>query len=274
MTNGRLTGAGVQPGILSYTWGAPRWLVAGCEAPVTGEPCSWQPIPWCRDRHNSEAHSSIGAEAVRLASDETYLMKIYLVRHGQSQWQVDRDDDNWNSNLTGLGVQQADRLAAWMANGSRLDNGRQLNLAGLVASPLHRATQTARPIGEAIKVPVKTEERLREADFLVSDYLPSVDRPGQPYPPYQPAQPYADFRSQAMEALQHLVAYCEELGGPVMAVSHGGLISTLLRSVVGNDAVSFWIYNATIHLIEWRRGRWHMVFLNLWDHLTPDLRTY
>lgn len=201
-------------------------------------------------------------------------MKIYLVRHGQSQWQIDRDDSNWNSNLSDLGRKQAGRLANWLANGSRVDNGSHLDLAGLVASPYVRAEQTVRPIARATNLPVKTDESLREAAFLVSDYLPSVETPGQPYPPYQPPQPYAEFRSQAGQALDNLVAYAEELGGAVMAVSHGGLISTLLRTITGSEAVSFWIYNATIHLIEWRRGRWHMVFLNLWDHLTPDLRTY
>jgi probable phosphoglycerate mutase len=173
-----------------------------------------------------------------------------------------------------LGEKQADRLGHWLANGSRLDNGNHLEFAGLMASPYVRAQQTAVAVGRAKNVPIRTDESLREASFLVSDYLPSAEAPGRPFGYHQLSQPYADFRSQASQALDNLVASAEELSGPVMAISHGGLISTMLRLATGSESVSFWIYNATVHLIEWKRGRWHLVYLNLWDHLSPELRTY
>ena len=201
-------------------------------------------------------------------------MKIYLVRHGQSRWQVERDDTNWNSPLTELGREQALRLAAWLANDPVIDNGTQVKLSTIAASPLLRAQQTADPLCHALHLPLITDDYLSEADFLVSAHLAAVDTPAQ-YPPlYTPSETYAAFKVRARQALSNLVATAENNGGSILAVGHGGLISTVLRLAAGSDTVSFWLYNASLNVMEWKRGRWHLVHLNLWDHLPPPLRTY
>jgi probable phosphoglycerate mutase len=82
-----------------------------------------------------------------------------------------------------------------------------------------------------------------------------------------------EFRCQAEMALQELVEKASN-NGPVLAVTHGGLIKTLLQRVAGSETVSFRLYNAGLNVIEWGQGRWHLVHLNLWDHLPPDLRTH
>jgi probable phosphoglycerate mutase len=201
-------------------------------------------------------------------------MKIYLVRHGQSSWQVEPDNANWNSPLTELGQEQARRLAAWLANHPVIDNGTQIKIGTISASPLLRAEQTAASLCHALHLPLTTDDYLSEADFLVSAHLAAVDTPAQ-YPPVAtPSQTYAAFKARAWQALSNLVATAENNGGSILAVGHGGLISTVLRLAAGSDTVSFWLYNASLNLIEWKRGRWHLVHLNLWDHLPPSLRTY
>jgi probable phosphoglycerate mutase len=201
-------------------------------------------------------------------------MKIILVRHGQSRWQVRRDDGDWNSPLTELGRTQAERLGSWLANAPRLDNGSYLQVAALHASPYLRSQQTAQFLAQALGTRLQTDDNLREADFLVSDHLPCAEAPGRPFPLYTASAEYVRLKAQAAESLAELVASAESNRGPVLAVSHGGLISTLLRLATGSDAISFWIYNASLNLIEWKRGRWHLVHLNLWDHLPPPLRTF
>ncbi len=201
-------------------------------------------------------------------------MKIYLVRHGQSRWQVERDDYDFDSPLTELGQKQARSLGHWLANGAELDNGYRLELSALFTSPYRRALETAEAISRPLGLPIQMDDNLKEADFLVSAHLPRADYPGQPYPDQAETADYAAFKSQASLALGRLVSTAKDVDGPVMAISHGGLISTLLRVATGSDTVSFWIYNTSVHLIEWKRGRWHLVYLNLWDHLPPDLRTF
>jgi probable phosphoglycerate mutase len=200
-------------------------------------------------------------------------MKIYLVRHGQSRWQVAREDEGWNSELSDLGQEQAQRLADWLADGPIIDQ-QCLAVGSIHVSPLLRAQQTAVPLAHALQLPLITDEYLSESDFLVSAHLASVNKPDQYPPTFTPSETYATFKTRASQALMNLVNTAENQSGAVLAVAHGGLLSTMLRLAVGSDTVSFWLYNATLNLIEWKRGRWHLVHLNLWDHLLPRLRTY
>jgi broad specificity phosphatase PhoE len=200
-------------------------------------------------------------------------MQVYLVRHGQSRWQINKDND-WDSPLTDLGRTQAEQLSQWLANRPMLTPEMPLDVATIHASPYLRAQQTAAPIASTLDLPVTTDSALREASFLVSDHLPSVESPHHPFPAFDSTEIYATFKVQAKRALTALLKSAEDDGGPVMAISHGGLISTILRLIIGSDNVSFWIYNASLNLVEWKRGRWHLVYLNLWDHLVPELRTF
>ena len=114
---------------------------------------------------------------------------------------------------------------------------------------------------------------LREADFHVADHLPIADGPLQSPQANVLSRTYVDFREQAELALRELVERAETHYGPVLAITHGGLLKTLLRRVVGSDTVCFRLFNTGLNMIEWRRGRWHLVHLNLWDHLPMELRT-
>lgn len=201
-------------------------------------------------------------------------MKIFLARHGQSRWQLHKDDRDWDSPLTETGERQAQLLAHWLAEGGMLDADSRVRLGRVRVSPLQRAQATAVPIAAALQIPLLADDNLQEATFYVSDHLPVAETPYQAVPVFTPLPEYARFKEQAVAALYALVADAEACGQPVLGVAHGGLISTLLRTAVGSDAVSFWIYNTSLSLIEWKRGRWHLVHLNLWDHLPPPLRTY
>lgn len=201
-------------------------------------------------------------------------MKIYLARHGQSRWQIERTDGDWNSPLTPLGHEQAQKLAGWLANGHRVDPETRVEVGAVYSSPLQRAQETAVYTASALQLPIHTDENLAEATFLVSDHLPSLPAPMHRPQPFQPSATYSALQAQAQAALAALVAGAETHGGAALAFSHGGLISTLLRQAIGSETVSFWIYNTSLNLIEWKRGRWHLIHLNLWDHLRPELRTF
>jgi probable phosphoglycerate mutase len=201
-------------------------------------------------------------------------MKIYLVRHGQSRWQLEKSETDWDSQLSDLGHEQGRLLGNWLSNGPYLTKATQLEVRALYASPLDRAQDTAAYTAKELALPITTIDALAEARFLVSPHLPSAPSPGQRPPSATLADEYLTFKAQAQTALDTLVAETEVQGGPILAFAHGALISTLFRIVAGSDTVSFWIYNTSLNLIEWKRGRWHFVHLNLLDHLPPELRTY
>lgn len=195
-------------------------------------------------------------------------MQIFLTRHGQSRWQIEREREDWDSPLTPLGQDQVRHLAAWLAD------TREVELSSIRSSSLIRAQQTATPIAQLLQIPLVGDDNFQESDFLVSDALPSMSHPEITRPFFSPSQPYCELKARARRALQALIEDASQSGGAVLGVAHGGLISTMLRVIIDNDSISFWIYNATLHLLEWKRGRWHIVFLNRWDHLPASIRTY
>jgi broad specificity phosphatase PhoE len=199
-------------------------------------------------------------------------MKIYLARHGQSRWQLEPSDD-LDTALTPLGHEQSERLATWLAAGGVVDGATRVEIATLCASPFKRSQETAGYVARALDLPLVTQPVLREAALHVADHLPRRETPLEPHPPFEPSDEYAAFKAQAREALDGLVAHAEAGEGPVLAITHGALIKTVLRIAADSDDVCFRLYNTALNLIQWRRGRWHLVHLNLWDHLPRELRT-
>lgn len=87
------------------------------------------------------------------------------------------------------------------------------------------------------------------------------------------SEKYRSFQQQVGDALTELVRLATESHRPVLAVTHGGVIKTALRTIAGSDAFSATLYNCAITAVDWRDGRWHVVHVNLWDHLPPRMRT-
>jgi len=89
----------------------------------------------------------------RLMSDKPWT-KIYVVRHGQTEWNASGRWQGWlDSDLTDIGRQQA------------VDAGQKLKTSGAIAlysSDAGRALATARIIGEALNLQPIAEQGLRE----------------------------------------------------------------------------------------------------------------
>jgi len=86
---------------------------------------------------------------------------IYLVRHGQSEWNLLRRTQGWTSHpqLTDLGRRQAS-VAARAIRADSEANGQPVR--SVVASDLVRAVQTAQIVAGALAAPVYIDRRWRE----------------------------------------------------------------------------------------------------------------
>ena len=86
---------------------------------------------------------------------------VYLVRHGQSEWNVRRltQGQTAHPRLTDLGRQQARTAAALIADDLRTTGRR---VSRVVSSDLARARETADVIAELLGVEVVSDARLRE----------------------------------------------------------------------------------------------------------------
>jgi broad specificity phosphatase PhoE len=85
---------------------------------------------------------------------------IVLVRHGETFWNREgRIQGHTESDLTPLGVRQAQAMAAVVGELVRRDGGEAWRL---VSSPIGRARRTAEMVAAATGLPIETDGRLAE----------------------------------------------------------------------------------------------------------------
>src|SRR2546423_1373498 len=89
-------------------------------------------------------------------------MDLLLVRHGLPE-RVEGAEGPADPVLTPTGLDQADRLADWLAH-ERIDH--------LMSSTLRRARQTAAPVGERLGLDVELVQGLSEFDADADSYIP------------------------------------------------------------------------------------------------------
>ena len=149
---------------------------------------------------------------------------IYLVQHG------DKERLAGDPGLTELGSDQAGAAARWLQGAG---------LQGLFSSPLRRARETAAAIAAATGLPVQLDSRLRErwnwdGTQTFDSFLADWDRSTQD----------RDFTLSNGESsrsagvrMRAFVAGLWGRPGPVAAVSHAGVTTDLLRTLLGDEAL-------------------------------------
>lgn len=161
---------------------------------------------------------------------------VYLVRHGQSEWNVLRltQGQTAHPRLTGLGRAQAARAAAAVAD----DLARQgLVAARLVTSDLVRAVETARIVGERLGLDPVPDRRLREQHLGALEglgYEESWAR-SERHDWADPELPVAGGESVAAVRRRLAAVLAEvEPGVPTVLVSHGDAIRSAVAHLLGH----------------------------------------
>ncbi|MGE5268627.1 MAG: histidine phosphatase family protein [Thiohalocapsa sp.] len=148
-------------------------------------------------------------------------MTIFLVRHGETEWNRARRYQGWqDSPLTARGVAQAEAI------GHRLKALPAPAAAPIVASPTGRARRTAEIIAGALgaAVPLRFDPRLREISLGAWDGLDRREiraRLGAGFVEFE--WYFATPHGQRYDEFAALIAeWLREVGeGPVIAVTHG-----------------------------------------------------
>lgn len=177
---------------------------------------------------------------------------VYLVRHGQSQWNVLRLTQGQTAHpaLTALGREQAAAAADSLA----LDlDGRSVRL---LTSDLARAVQTAQAIGERLGVEPGLDVRLREQHLGALEGRPYEESWAQAdlHDWSDPELPMAGGESVGA-VRRRLAALLSELDPavPTVLVSHGDAIRSALAHLEGHsltDAPWVDVPNGSV-------ARWH-----------------
>ena len=201
--------------------------------------------------------------------------RVILVRHGQTPASVERRfAGSSDVELTQEGHAQARMLA------SRLS---KVSVDELVVSPLVRCRQTAAPIAEALGVEPVTVDALRECDFGAWEGLTSAEV-REAYPDHfdrwigdESVQP-PDGESWA-EVYERCDAWWDEVtaaaeGRTVLAVTHGGVVLTVLRRALGAPYVAliaFEIDPCSVTMVSSRGRLWRVRLVNDTTHLRDPL---
>jgi 2,3-bisphosphoglycerate-dependent phosphoglycerate mutase len=158
-------------------------------------------------------------------------MTLLLARHGQTVWHAENRYAGGHSDidLTPAGVLQAERLAAW---------ARKRGVDEVVASPLRRAVETARPSALACETDLEIIDDLREVGFGVAEgrTLDELDpdvaarfRADPAAHPFPGAELPAAAAQRAAETLRVLAAR----RSTVLVVAHNTLLRLGLCTLIG-----------------------------------------
>jgi len=161
--------------------------------------------------------------------------RLILIRHGETAWnREERIQGQLDAPLNALGVRQAALTAQALMAGGWFEGVEEI-----VSSDLSRALDTASAIAEISGLPLRQERSLRERHFGELQGITYAEwrqadaeglarfRAGDP--DYGPpgGETARDFLRRCVEAVTHLVMSAS--GSHVLAVTHGGVISSLYR---------------------------------------------
>ncbi len=195
-------------------------------------------------------------------------MQLLLARHGQSQWQVDRENADGDSQLTELGIRQAHYLGAYLRQ--------QEQVSVIYASDLIRARTTAEIIASYLELPVQIEPSLREYTGWNEGWAPEPRSMWDPAHDTELSPSYQQFCRRLNVTLQKLLSDQPE-AATVLLVAHGGSIGVMLRTIIGTATLRLWTWNTALHKAEWNRpgwgATWVLHYLNRLEHLPYSLRS-
>ena len=190
---------------------------------------------------------------------------ITLIRHGETDWNVERRWQGFeNTSLNENGRQQA------------RDTAQYLYAAGftrIISSDLARALETAIIIGEILNLSVATDERLREINVgkwqgLTHDEI-SVQYPEEyalaaiePYIEmrFPGGESRAELRQRAGAALNDFVQHYP--GEHILVSTHGGTIRTILHNLM-QPLPDERFHNCCLTRLRYTGTTWQAIGINL-----------
>ncbi len=172
-------------------------------------------------------------------------MRLYFVRHGQSEANLLKVISNRGRvhPLTALGRQQAAELAHSLAS---------VPMVRIYSSPLLRAVQTAEIISATLNMPFDTIDALREPDCGIMEGR-SDDAAWDEYKRVWKAwlddhnydehieggESFNDVRARFGPFIDRLAAEYGKTAHPLLLISHGALIYTMLSITLANAEAVF-----------------------------------
>jgi probable phosphoglycerate mutase len=203
------------------------------------------------------------------------MKKIYLIRHGESEWNIlKKIQGQKDIPLTKKGIQQAKLV------GKRLMDE---NINKIYSSDLKRAYDTAKIIGDYIKIEPVYTKSFREINFGIWEGLSNnimnreyrdeiyLWRKEPEKLKIQGAETLYEVQERAINSLNAIVHSEDE---NILIVSHGVTLKTMILGLLNMDLAYFknlTIDNVGLSIIEFREYNKVLKLLNDTSHIKENL---
>jgi len=216
-------------------------------------------------------------------------LELYLIRHAQSTNQVldEPESKGFDPHLTDLGERQAILLAGHLGSGRERTRASTDDIDALVCSPMWRALQTARPLGEALdlipEVWMDVHEQVRAPETRPGSTRERIEAefPDYVLPDGITEQGWwnrgGESRSETMERAVRVAERLWESAesDQILAiVSHARFIDSLLKALLNQlPGYDSWYhhFNTGVSRLGLGGRRLDVRYLNRVDHLSPSL---
>lgn len=200
------------------------------------------------------------------------LTKIYLIRHGETEWnKIGKLQGSSDIKLLPEGIQQAHLLA---------EHAPFHAVDAIYSSDLSRAVMTAEILAEKFGLPVIKEQGLRETSFgdwegqFLSEL--AIENPGgfeyfftkpdKVQPPN--GETFLESQARIMNALDEIIADNEDKN--IIVVSHGAAIRLIICAALEIRIRKMWAigqYNMAVNVLTFDEGVFSVELLNNTIHL-------
>ena len=182
-------------------------------------------------------------------------MKLYVIRHGQSQTNLERRFTGWSQvPLTEKGIEDAKKIRPILEN---------VSFDRIFSSDLIRAMQTAEtalPGCSYETLPLIREIKMGSLEMMpIDEALPAIKENNAGTLGYAMfgGESFVQFRARIAEFLDMVKGLdCEN----VATFAHGGLLTTMLSMVLGLDLRRGTVCceNCTVAVLDLKDGQWRL----------------
>lgn len=157
-------------------------------------------------------------------------MKVYYVRHGQTDWNLARkmQGGGTEKDLNETGLNQAEETRKELEN---------VNYDIVIRSPMHRAEQTAEIINQGRNVPIIVDERMRERKLgeleghPITDEMESRIWNYELNAPINGGESLHEFEKRILDFLEDIKQKYKDK--TVLIVAHGGVAKVIKAHLYG-----------------------------------------
>jgi len=191
-------------------------------------------------------------------------MKLYLVRHGETEWNhLRKMQGQMDIPLNEYGIELAEKTAEGM---------KEIKFDRIFASPLVRARKTAEYLAGNCGLEVETDDRLKEINFGEgegSNINEVKEAPSHPlhnffihpdqFVPMEGGETFLEVQERGLHFLKEVVLPLEGTVENVAVVAHAAIIRSIMLHVVGRELKDFWggVYykNCCVCIIDVKDGQ-------------------